>query len=242
MRGECHALFLDTSAGNPSKCAKKDIDSLAIREYSMRMNDTAFNAYDNLATKIQMFYPYSTFVKWFGSTHVDKALAAIPIGELVELSAREAKGNRSHWAPERCIVLPDGYEHITKCHPFDTSYTKTERVLCQRSIVPHKYQGLRHEDVLRPCLLQKFPWLSRFALSIYEVSTYGQQSEFYVNLGATIQGHRELYVPYEAFFAGDVEAILERNRSYLKWYTHADLIWDEIKCLPTVKKFLTLVA
>lgn len=206
------------------------------------MNNTAFDAYDNLATKIQMFYPYSTFVRWFGSTPVDHALNAIPIGDLVELSAREATGNRSHWARERCIVLPDGYEYITKHHPRDSSYTKTERIMCQRAIVPNRYQGLRHKDVLLPCLLGKYPWLSRFTLSMYEVSTYGMEPEFYVDLGVTVQGHRDLYVSYAAFFAGDVEAILERNRAYLKWYTHADLIWDEMKCLPTVKKFLTLVA
>lgn len=206
------------------------------------MNNTAFDAYDNLATKIHMFYPYSTFVKWFGSTHVDKALSEIPIGDLVELSARDAKGNRSNLARERCIVLPDGYEYITKHHPMDSSYTKTERVMCQRSIVPNRYQGLTHEKVLRPCILAKYPWLSRFVFDQYEVHIGGNSiPEFYVNLGATIQGHRNLYVPYEAFFAGNVEAILERNRSYLKWYTHADLIWDEIKSLPVVKKFLTQV-
>jgi hypothetical protein len=125
----------------------------------------------------------------------------------------------------------------------DSSYTKTVRVMCRRSIVPNRYQGLRHENVLRPCLVQKFPWLSSFRLSIYEVHLGGNGTpEFYVDLDADVQGHQSLYVPYEAFFAGNVDAIVERNRSYLKWYTHADLIWDEIKSLPKVKKFLTLVA
>lgn len=206
------------------------------------MNNTAFNAYDNLANKIHFLSVYSMFVKWFGSAIVNASLAKIPFGDLVELGTREIKNNFTNLDRKGCIVLPNGYECITSHHPQDYSYTKTERVMCHRWIQPYNYQGLTHEKILRPCMLTKYPWMSRFKFLQYQVSTYDKNPEFYVDLGVQINGHTNLYVPYEMFFAGDVEGIVERNRSYLQDYTRGSLVWDEIKCLPIVKKFLTFTA
>jgi hypothetical protein len=206
------------------------------------MRNTLFDAHDNLKNRIKFLSAYALFAKWFGPELVNKHFAPVPFDLVVELGMSPVGDNITYLKNKPHIMLPDGYEYITKTHPQDHSYTKTERVMCQRWIQSHHYQGLTHEKILYPCMLEQHPWLKRFTLHQYEVPLYGYAPEFYVDLKESIQGHCNLYVPYEAFFAGDVAAILERNRSYLKWYTHADLIWNEMQGLPIVKKFLTLVA
>lgn len=198
--------------------------------------------YDNITNRRKFFRNYAKFSEWFGAENVDAALTLVNFDKLVEVYKTEQKHNARCYHTVN-LELPAGLDFIHKTHPMDSSYSKTIHVMCNRWLVPNQYQRLVDESILRLNLLKKYPWLRRYTLEIYGLDFYPNSGspEFYVNIGKSVNGHRSLYVPYEAFFAGDVEAIIKRNQTYLNWYTKGDDVWNAISAQPSVQKFLDSV-
>ena len=185
---------------------------------------------------------YESLSALFGAEAIDTGLMSLRPTEVVEIYASPLDGPRypgcgsysgeCFYKPQR--ELERGHEYVT-FHNGD--WEQHKRVPCRRYLVPYQYQGLSHGKVIRPALLSKFPWLEKFELKIYEFRGDGH-NEIYVTTASDHRGHKALYVPYSALFAHDAEAIIERNRSYLEWYTKSSAAWESMKDDPVVVAFL----
>jgi len=177
----------------------------------------------------EFFRAYKDLVAMFGQECVDAGLIQVPVRNLVELLEMPHPADKYHSTPTRggtpkpCYMKPSLYlgsemRSVTVHHPFDSSFTKYDRRWCDVYLAPNRYQGLCHNQIITPCLLKRFPWLSEFRINVYEFRGGDATEEFYVKLGQRIEGHDSLYVPYTALIAGDADAIAARMRTYLSWY------------------------
>lgn len=169
-------------------------------------------------------------IEIFGAELVQEKLMEMPTKKLVGIYHAEQKRD-----PANSVYLGQGMNYVTSYVTVGgKEFSRTDRVICHHWLVPNKIQHTElGQHLIRPCLLQKWPWLSEFKLDVY-----GTLDEFYVQLDAEVHGHRVLYVPYDALTKGDPEVIVNRMESYFKWYTHGRLGWDDFKNDPEVVKFM----
>lgn len=170
---------------------------------------------------------YDQIIALFGEAcrdRLDQLLIRIPLDKLTEVFKAphtDAYGRTvcrpgKPWYPH-AVQLPDawtGYRFVN-----NEGWEKyVPDVVCSRWLIPNRYQHLETPPILRALLLDQVPWLAEFSgrLSLYSLD--GRvEPEFYLQV--TCEGpNKSLYVPFRAFLAGDVEAILERNRSYWRSY------------------------
>lgn len=188
---------------------------------------------------------YDKIVALFGAEKIDEGLMALKPSDIVEIYAAPLEGPTQPFGRNdysgKCWLQPNrqvspGREYVTFCNG---EWEQHKRVLCNRYLVPHQYQSLRAESIIRPALVAKLPWLEGFKLAIYQMDFLDNfDDEFYVSLESKHGGHTSLYVPYKAALSGDVAAIVKRNESYLKWYCKTDDVWASMKADPVVVAFL----
>ena len=77
--------------------------------------------------------------------------------------------------------------------------------------VPDNYQ-LREKDLLRACLLEKFPYLSEFTFPTYHLDRI--DDEIYIKC----ENGCSLYTPIRALLENDFSIIDKRMNEYWKWY------------------------
>lgn len=198
----------------------------------------------------EYFRRYAPLVAMFGHECVDRELLQIPVRDLVEL--QECQHKQDSWGRDSMATVAPwqkparhlGCERrmVEVHHPTAFDYTKWDYRLCDLYMVPHRYQGLMHNKIIVPCLLERAPWLADFKIKVYEYHDYKPPyvEEFYVGLGESVRGHRSLYVPYYAFLTNDAEAVRERTRKYLMSYDtqHGQEIADEMLATDVAKRFL----
>lgn len=104
--------------------------------------------------------------------------------------------------------------------------------------IPARYQGLKHERLIRKLLENKFEWFNKFKWEIYELSGL-EHYEIYLK---TSEKHKSfktklsLYVPLVALIKKDIEAIKKRNVGYWGFYTNSSYNLNK-KNGETLKKF-----
>lgn len=206
----------------------------------------------SLEERREYYKKYPQLCELLGQEAVDEGLMRYGVMSLVEelqlpqtdVNGRPmANASKEPWCtPYRYLGRKQAHYRFTR----DSGWEKYAPAVVLSFMVPHQYQ---HNDmakyIIKPALLKQFPWLASFRLDVYPFNFYtGHDEEFYVRLGHDYGprgGHRSLYVPIRAFLAGDVAAIMERNRSYLKDYCRTDAVWAAMKLDPTVIRFLDLV-
>lgn len=192
---------------------------------------------------------WRNYDKWcalFTPELVDEQLAKLSVMSIVDeqlYPLRDAYG-RPKQAPEKVYGVSRHLGRRSTYYRFvnESGWEKSEFVPCEVFMVPARYQSTKHGDMIEPMMHALYPWLAKFKCDFYSLNFYDNRAEeFYVRVGADVEGHRSLYVPYEAFKAGHVAAIVERNEKYLRWYNKDKDVWGTMKKLPTVNAFLDKV-
>lgn len=83
----------------------------------------------------------------------------------------------------------------------------TESVIDYR--IPARYQGLKHEAVIRRLLSNRFEWFKKFKWSVYEMHGEGRDYEIYLETKAG-----SIYVPVKALLKESSKIIENRMLSY----------------------------
>lgn len=201
---------------------------------------------DDLSLEDRRAY-WTNYDKWcamFSQQEVDEQLLKLPVRSFVDELAsplRDWEGrhlNGGCWQQPQRLLRSSHEYYIFR----NGGWERHERVLCNVYMVPAKYQHLQHAEVISAIMLARYPWLAQFKCNYYSMHFYDNHvNEFYVGCLHKHACHGVLYVPYDAFMQRDVEAIVKRNETYLKWYTHADDAWASMKNDETVLKFFELL-
>jgi hypothetical protein len=187
-----------------------------------------------LQQRIQLFPDYEEVKALFKNDWYDELLLDINVSSLIEVIGNQSPNPYNKLA----IALGEGYYYKTDYRNFEgDTYSCTKRVKGYLFVVPNRYRTYM-SDLLGSLLLINAPWLA-----VFEMNIYNGLDEFYVRLAdeGAYKCHTSLYVPYQAFVDRDVDAILERNSSYLEWYTHTDELWKAMQTDENVIKFLAEV-
>lgn len=202
-----------------------------------------------LAQRREFLNNYDKLVAMFGAELVDEGLMRYSVRELVDeyQVPLEDAYNRPIGArlpyQKPCILLARKRGH----HRFINAqgWEKSVSVPMETYMVPAQYQGnVQAQHILKPAMHTLFPWLRGFRLDIYKLDFYQNwPGEFYVKLGTHYWkgGFDSLYVPFDAFAAGDVNAIIKRNQTYFDDYTKDKTVWQRISLDPVVITFLDKV-
>lgn len=180
----------------------------------------------------KFFRAYNDFVDMFGKELTDKYLVTVSFSELV---------TTEHYLQEPMYMNPR--EFVRKgsflFKEYKGDYVREVYKSGEEWLIPSQYQGLRHADIIKQIVAEKWTWLNdNFKYDCYEIRGTGNNiDEFYLKTSLT-SGHNSLYVPWKAFVRRDINAILERNKKYLKGYTHSDKAYEALVETPEVKKFL----
>jgi len=109
-----------------------------------------------------------------------------------------------HWATVKDVKVIKG-----------VAYEAWVRKQVQSWRLPARYQGLKHEKIIRRILKNRFIWFDTFKWEIYELSN-AENYEIYMHTE-----YGTLYVPVKALLEGKPELIEERMKSYHKSYYNA---------------------
>lgn len=195
-----------------------------------------------LKQKIKFFRSYNAFVKYFPERSVDLELDKLKTSELVT----EYLQPLTNWSGK--VLNHHDPSHMGVAEPLGTKRThyrfhkdgweRSAPVICTCWRVPSQYQGLPQGKMLVALLREARPFLQNFTTTCYEINDHeNSQNEFYLELGASAEGHSSLYVPYGAFLAGDIDAVKKRNKDYFGWYNKKKDIWGVMKEIDTTKCF-----
>ena len=196
-----------------------------------------------LKQKIKFFRSYKSFVKYFPVASVNRELDKLKPGDLVkELQLPHTDWKGSAMLSDKPTHMGDAIESIGTKQTYYTYYKgewqRTALVICSCYRVPSNYQNLPQGKMLLSLLREVRPFLQSFGMACYEINGHENSlNEFYLELGTKAEGHGSLYVPYEAFLAGDIDAIEKRNKDYLGWYTKKKDVWNALKETATAKCF-----
>lgn len=196
-----------------------------------------------LEQKIKFFRSYDIFVKYFPKASVDRELDKLSPTELVT----EYQQPHTDWAGKvlnrsEPTWLGDAVESLGTKHTHyrfhKDGWERSANVACDCWRVPSSYQNLPQGKMLEALLREARPYLQNFEMACYGIDG-GENShnEFYLKVGTKAEGHDSLYVPYEAFLAGDIDAIKKRNSDYLGWYNKKVDVWAVLKETEAVKCF-----
>lgn len=183
-----------------------------------------------LREKLFFLQSQERLVEIFGPELVQEKLMEVPTKKLVGIYHSEQKRE-----PANSVYLGQEMNYVTSYVTVGgKEFSRTDRVNCHHWLVPNPIQHIEiAPHLIRPCLLQKWPWLSEFVLDVYWAL-----DEIYVRLEWSVHGHRNLYVPYDAMVRENPALIVDRMESYFKWYTRGKLGWDNFKNDPEVVKFM----
>ena len=185
---------------------------------------------------------YDKWCAMFSAPEVDEQLMKLSVMSIVDernVPLRDWAGRPLQGRPPFGVHRALGTHHTYHRFVNDAGWERSEYVPCDSYMVPAQYQSTKHEQIIRPIMHARYPWLAKFKCSFYSLDFYDNGvEEFYVKTAQDHAGHRSLYVPYRAFMAKDIGAIMERNESYLKSYTKSNAVWNSLKDDANVIAFL----
>ena len=188
---------------------------------------------------------YDKWCAMFTAHEVIEQLAKLPIHDIVDelkVPLQDAYGRpRQPYTPyETHRKLGSKRTHYRFVN--EQGWEKTVDVPCDIYMVPARYQSNAHTQVIKAIMEARYPWLTEFKCSFYQLSFYPNHvEEFYVKTAQSHGGHQSLYVPYAAFMTKDIAAIEKRNESYLQSYTRSNVVWNSMKDDANVLAFLLKV-
>ena len=203
----------------------------------------------NIEQRRQFLKNYDNLVELFGQDLVDDGLSRYTLRQLCDvyqIPLQDAYGRPAANVPSAPYQKPHIFLGSKRTYYRFVNHQGWEKSISTPVTewqVPAQYQHLAQADnITRPALLKLWPWLNQFELDIYTLDFgQGRQPEFYVRFGTEYGGHRCFYVPIQALKDGDADAIVERNQTYLKWYTKSDDLWNRMKLDPVFIAFLDRV-
>lgn len=153
---------------------------------------------------------YSNYEKVFGLDILTKCLE--PIEEKAfstfEYVVRD-EGQDRYYASKGYPVLCDRTTWTFK--EWRGEWSRDVRKTAREYRVPDHYQ-LAEKDLLRACLLEKFPYLKDFSFLTYRLDR--EDDEIYI----TCDNKNSLYAPIRALVEKDFSIIEKRMNDYWKWY------------------------
>lgn len=192
---------------------------------------------------------YDKLVTLFGAELVDQGLMKYSVTHLCDEYhvPLEDADNRPRAAnpPWQKPCVPLGRKRTYHRFFNAQGWEKSVSVPVETYMVPAQYQHTYQvQHIVAPAMKALYPWLASFKLSIYPLQFHqNAYSEFYVNTGTPYWKHafNQLYVPFHAFMAGDVNAIIKRNQTYFDDYTKDKTVWQRMSLDPVVIAFLDKV-
>lgn len=89
----------------------------------------------------------------------------------------------------------------------------------------YMYQSTKHSSMIESMMVQKLPFLSRVRFEAYQLTEQNADNyEIYVRFAQPLDVNKHsftwnsLYVPFKALVENDMQAIIDRNTSYIKDY------------------------
>lgn len=201
-----------------------------------------------LEQRRQFLNNHDKLVAMFGQDLVDEGLMRFSMHQLCDayqIPLQDAYGHPASNVPSKPyhrVYISLGKKHTYHRFVNPQGWEKSVPTPVTEWQVPSQYQSNYQADyIVKPALLAMFPWLKNFRLRVYKLDFYQDWAgEFYVSLGYNYGpkgGFDCLYVPYEAFMAGDVNAVIERNQTYFTDYTKDPTVWQRMSLDPTVIAF-----
>lgn len=188
---------------------------------------------------------YDRWCALFTQPLVDEQLMKLSVMSIVDEFKSPLRDAYDRPRQGGCYQKPNrplGTHHTHYRFTNEQGWEKSVYVPCDTYMVPAQYQSTKHENIIRPIMMARYPWLAKYKCSFYSLNFYeGHTEEFYVrtaNEHGPQGGHRSLYVPYEAFMAHDVAAIEKRNAEYLRGYTKGNETWNSMRQDANVIAFL----
>lgn len=112
-----------------------------------------------------------------------------------------------------------------------------KRCKCHNFYKSSKYQSTKHGNIILELLYTKYPELKEFQFAAYGVEPYECSYEIYPH---TVN----CYTPFEALLAGDITAIIERNKNYCKSYNCGEYTlnkWNERVKSPEMQHYFDVI-
>lgn len=112
-----------------------------------------------------------------------------------------------------------------------------KRCKCHNFYKSSKYQSTKHGNIILELLYAKYPELKEFQFAAYGVEPYECSYEIYPH---TVN----CYTPFEALLAGDITAIIERNKNYCKSYNCGEYTldkWNERVKSPEMQHYFDVI-
>jgi hypothetical protein len=172
-----------------------------------RAENAANDEYSNIIRKY--WTPYEHMRQYWTDEEIIKAcvLMDISISDVVDEKKLEAAKDHGHTL-HGGEYLRTEYGSVPQYDRYGREFM--ERKHCEVNVyrVKAQYQGLCHGKVYEHLLYKKYPQLSKYGFKFYENSCNSYPYEIYPD--------NNVYTPFDALMNKDVDAIIERNRSYAK--------------------------
>lgn len=167
--------------------------------------------YERLVLKY--FTPLPFLREWFSEKEVVLACALTGVTEnnLCE-EAFVSPGNERYDHGAEYIRM--SVEYVPKFDSKGNQLMFGERKMVDVYRRTNHYQGLCHGKVILHLLYSRYPSLEEFKFNAYEMYSCEDTYEIYPDNG--------IYVPFVSLMAGDVDAIIYRNREYCRFYNHGE--------------------
>lgn len=153
-----------------------------------------------------LFMPnYDQYIENFGEDVLAQAVKDFPLYYICKSEEVLADA-----AVHYCISYPLRYEkpHLSSITEYKGCWQRNVSKLCYTFVTP-EHCGVFESQILKNCLLLRFPYLNTLNPSLISAYHLDACKEFYIK---TQQG--TLYVPFEALKQNNFEIITDRMQSY----------------------------
>ena len=167
---------------------------------------------------VKYFEPIAFLRNWFTEREIVLACANLGITERSLCSEMTVEPGHKCWR-DNAEYLRTSVEPVPQYDKQGNELMERKRKTMDVYRVASRYQSTCHGDVIKKLLYGRYPELEEFGFSAYGMSCGERVYEIYPK--------NNVYVGFTSLMTGNVDAILDRNRRYCKWYNNGRYSPDE---------------
>lgn len=167
---------------------------------------------------VKYFEPMAFLRNWFTEREIVLACANLGVTERNLCSEMTVEPGHKCWR-DNAEYLRTSVESVPQYDKQGNELMERKRKKMDVYRVASRYQSTCHGDVVKKLLYERYPELEEFGFSAYGMSCGERVYEIYPK--------NNVYVGFTSLMTGNVDAILDRNRRYCKWYNNGRYSPDE---------------